>query len=195
MIAVPAAGLGLVPGVSAAAVPATLAESTVHVGLLTTGGVAGATSGAVLTLTEGVMKGLLLAKLKGAKITCTTVCITTHGVAEERKMNDVARATNGRRASRKLDMAAQRAATRELAAIERRLAKLPLEIAEVNVRIAEHDQRDYLGVAAHMETLANLEAKLSDLETRWLELTEQLEAGTGAASPSGSSLRGNIKNP
>ncbi len=102
---------------------------------------------------------------------------------------------NGQGASRKLDIAAQRAATRELAAIERRLAKLPLEIAEVNVRIAEHDQRDYMGVAAHMETLADLGSKLSDLETRWLELTEQLEAGTGAASPSGSSLRGNIKNP
>ena len=102
---------------------------------------------------------------------------------------------NGQGASRKPDAAAQRAATRELAAIERRLAKLPLEIAEVNVRIAEHDQRDYMGVAAHMETLADLESKLSDLETRWLELTEQLEAGTGAASPSGSSLTGNVKNP
>ena len=110
-----------------------------------------------------------------------------------------ARATNGRRASRKLDMAAQRAATRELAAIERRLAKLPLEIAEVNVRIAEHDQRDYLGVAAHMETLASLESKLSELETRWLELTEQLEQVAGAASRavsrSSGSLWANIKNP
>ena len=106
-----------------------------------------------------------------------------------------ARASNGQGASRKLDIAAQRAATRELAAIERRLAKIPLEIAEVNVRIAQHDQRDYLGVAAHMETLADLGSKLSDLETRWLELTEQLEAGTGAASPSGSSLTGNVKNP
>jgi ATP-binding cassette subfamily F protein uup len=91
-------------------------------------------------------------------------------------------ASSGQRQARKLDMAAQRAATRELAAIERRLAKLPLEIADVNVRIAEHDQRDYLGVAAHMETLASLDSTLSDLETRWLELTEQLEQAAGAAS-------------
>ena len=108
-------------------------------------------------------------------------------------------ASNGHGASRKLDIAAQRAATKELAAIERRLAKIPLEIAEVHVRIAEHDQRDYLGLAAHMETVASLESKLSDLETRWLELTEQLEQGAGAASQavsrSSSSLRGNIKNP
>src|SRR5205807_6306927 len=76
-------------------------------------------------------------------------------------------ARNGLGAFRKLDVAAQRAAAKELAAIERRLAKIPLEIAEVNVRIAEHDQRDYMGVAAHMDTLANLESKLSDLETRW----------------------------
>ena len=95
-------------------------------------------------------------------------------------------ASNGQRQARKLDMAVQRAATKELAAIERRLAKLPLEIADVNVRIAEHDQRDYLGVAAHMETLAGLESELSDLETRWLELTEQLEQAAGAASHSNS---------
>jgi uncharacterized membrane protein len=38
----------------------------------------------------------LLGKLKNNKITCTTVCITTHGAAEEQKMNAVARATGGR---------------------------------------------------------------------------------------------------
>jgi ATPase subunit of ABC transporter with duplicated ATPase domains len=104
-------------------------------------------------------------------------------------------ASNGQGQSRKLDMAVRRTATKELAAIERRLAKIPLEIAEVNVRIAEHDQRDYLGVAAHMETLASLESTLSDLETRWLELTEQLEQAAGTASERGGSLRSNIKNP
>jgi uncharacterized membrane protein len=38
----------------------------------------------------------LLQKLKQAKITCTTVCITSHGQLEEQKMAAVARATNGR---------------------------------------------------------------------------------------------------
>jgi hypothetical protein len=38
----------------------------------------------------------LLAKVKAAKITCTTVCITTHGQAEVNKMKAVAQATGGR---------------------------------------------------------------------------------------------------
>lgn len=38
----------------------------------------------------------LLATLKTSKITCTTVCITTHGSAEEQKMNSIATATGGR---------------------------------------------------------------------------------------------------
>ena len=38
----------------------------------------------------------LLAQLKAKKITCTTVCITSHGANEERKMADMARATGGR---------------------------------------------------------------------------------------------------
>jgi hypothetical protein len=46
-----------------------------------------------------------------------------------------------------------------------------------------------------METLASLESKLSDLETRWFELTEQLEQAPGSASERGGSLRTNIKNP
>ncbi|HWY88060.1 MAG TPA: vWA domain-containing protein, partial [Gemmataceae bacterium] len=38
----------------------------------------------------------LLAKVKAAKITCTTVCITTHGAAEVQKMALVAKLTGGR---------------------------------------------------------------------------------------------------
>jgi uncharacterized membrane protein len=38
----------------------------------------------------------MLKKMQTAKITCTTVCITSHGQQEERKMAAVARATNGR---------------------------------------------------------------------------------------------------
>jgi ATPase subunit of ABC transporter with duplicated ATPase domains len=84
----------------------------------------------------------------------------------------------GRGATRKQDIATQRAATKELAAVERKLASIPAEIDQVNVRLAEHDQRDYMGVAAHLEALKSLESRLSDLETRWLELTEQLEGAT-----------------
>lgn len=78
----------------------------------------------------------------------------------------------------KLTNVAQRAAAKELAAIERRLAKVPLEIAEVSAHIAEHDQRDYRGLAAQLEKLEALTATQSDLETRWLELTEELTPAT-----------------
>lgn len=40
--------------------------------------------------------GALLAKMKAAGITVTTVCITSHGAAEEEKMKQVALATGGR---------------------------------------------------------------------------------------------------
>jgi ATP-binding cassette subfamily F protein uup len=80
---------------------------------------------------------------------------------------------------RKAEVAALRAATKELATLERTLARLPGEIAEANQRIAGHDQRDYAGLAAHIEALRALTSRQSDLETRWLELTEQLEAAQG----------------
>lgn len=38
----------------------------------------------------------LLAKMRAAKITCTTVCVTSHGFQEEQKMSAVAKATGGR---------------------------------------------------------------------------------------------------
>jgi uncharacterized membrane protein len=38
----------------------------------------------------------LLAKLKAAGVTCTTVCITSHGAIEEQKMKEVAQLTGGR---------------------------------------------------------------------------------------------------
>ncbi|GAC1375498.1 MAG: ABC-F family ATP-binding cassette domain-containing protein [Actinomycetota bacterium] len=80
--------------------------------------------------------------------------------------------------SRKQDMAAQRAATKELAVIERKLAKVAVEIDRLNALIADHDQRDYLGLAIHLEALQGLKSQRSELETRWLELTEQLEGAT-----------------
>ncbi|GIW82170.1 MAG: hypothetical protein KatS3mg105_3977 [Gemmatales bacterium] len=38
----------------------------------------------------------LLARMQADKITCTTVCVTSHGVLEERKMSEIARLTGGR---------------------------------------------------------------------------------------------------
>jgi ATP-binding cassette subfamily F protein uup len=65
-----------------------------------------------------------------------------------------------------------RTAQKEVAAIERRLAKLTVLIDAAHVRIAEHDQNDYTGVAAQTTTLQELEGEVSQLEERWLELSE-----------------------
>ncbi|HYN99737.1 MAG TPA: ABC-F family ATP-binding cassette domain-containing protein, partial [Actinomycetota bacterium] len=79
---------------------------------------------------------------------------------------------------RKLDVQAAREARKEIASIERKLAKLPAQIEEANERIASHDQSDYLGLQEHVDALKALQARQSELETRWLELTEQLEAAS-----------------
>ncbi|HEX2149413.1 MAG TPA: ABC-F family ATP-binding cassette domain-containing protein [Actinomycetota bacterium] len=79
---------------------------------------------------------------------------------------------------RKLDAQAAREARKEIASIERKLAKLPAQIEEANKKIASHDQSDYLGLQEHVDALKVLQARQSDLETRWLELTEQLEAAS-----------------
>ncbi len=65
-----------------------------------------------------------------------------------------------------------RAAQKEVAAIERRLAKLATLIDAAHVKIAEHDQNDYTGVAAQTTALQELETEVSQLEERWLELSE-----------------------
>jgi ATP-binding cassette subfamily F protein uup len=71
-----------------------------------------------------------------------------------------------------LSGAEQRAAQKEVAAIERRLAKLATMIDAAHVKIAEHDQNDYTGVAAQTTALQELETEVSQLEERWLELSE-----------------------
>jgi len=75
-------------------------------------------------------------------------------------------------ASTGLTGAELRAAQKEVGAIERRLAKLATLIDAAHVKIAEHDQNDYTGVAAQTATLRELETEVSELEERWLELSE-----------------------
>ena len=72
--------------------------------------------------------------------------------------------------------AALRAAEKELASIDRRLTKLSAQVAEHHESIARHDQSDYVGLGRLTEELRTLEGEIADQETRWLELSEQLEA-------------------
>jgi ABC-type multidrug transport system ATPase subunit len=68
-----------------------------------------------------------------------------------------------------------RTAQKELAAIERRIAKVDAEITAKRTALADHDQADFVGLGAKMTAIGQLEAENVSLEERWLELSEQLE--------------------
>ena len=74
----------------------------------------------------------------------------------------------------KLSGAELRNAQKEFAAAERKIAKLTGQIAEVHLKLAEHDQSDYTGLGALTTELRAFESSVADVETRWLELSELL---------------------
>lgn len=71
--------------------------------------------------------------------------------------------------------AQRRAAEKELAAVDRQLARLADRIAAKHTELAEHDQSDHIALTRLTQDLRNLEAEVAATETRWLELSEVLE--------------------
>ncbi|WP_300267036.1 ABC-F family ATP-binding cassette domain-containing protein [Microbacterium sp.] len=74
----------------------------------------------------------------------------------------------------RLEGAALRAAQKELAALERKIQKLTAQIDQAKHALVDHDQSDYEGLGQKMKEISALEAAVDDLETRWLELGEQV---------------------
>jgi ABC-type multidrug transport system ATPase subunit len=72
--------------------------------------------------------------------------------------------------------AGRRNAEKEVVATERRIARLQADIVLAHDRLAAHDQSDYVGLGELTSALRELESTVADLETRWLELSESLEA-------------------
>ncbi len=68
-----------------------------------------------------------------------------------------------------------RAAEKEIAAIDRRLARLADQIAAKHQELAEHDQSDHVGITRLTQELRALEGDVAGLENRWLEISEILE--------------------
>jgi ABC transport system ATP-binding/permease protein len=68
-----------------------------------------------------------------------------------------------------------RAAQKEIAAIDRRLARLADQIAAKHQELAEHDQSDHGGITRLTRELRGLEDEVAELENRWLESSEVLE--------------------
>ena len=77
--------------------------------------------------------------------------------------------------SQEISGAQLRAAHKEIAAIDRRLARLADQIAAKHHELAEHDQSDHVGVNRLTDQLRELEGDVADLENRWLAISDVLE--------------------
>ena len=71
--------------------------------------------------------------------------------------------------------AQRRAAEKELASLDRQLARLADRITAKHNELAEHDQSDHATLTRLTRELRGLEDEVAELETRWLELSERLE--------------------
>jgi ATP-binding cassette subfamily F protein uup len=80
----------------------------------------------------------------------------------------------GRDTTPGLSGADRRAAEKEIAAIDRKLVKLADRITAQHQRIADHDQSDYQGLLRETGELRALQDEVAELETRWLEIAEQV---------------------
>ncbi|MFF1877802.1 ABC-F family ATP-binding cassette domain-containing protein [Leifsonia sp. NPDC058230] len=119
-------------------------------------------------LPGGVDQYLQLRRTQGAM---------TGGGATALEANTAARAsgTSTSAAAPSLSGADLRSAQKEVASIDRRLGKLAGQVASKHEQLAEYDQSDYVGIGAITDELRALEEEIATLETRWLELSEQLE--------------------
>ena len=86
--------------------------------------------------------------------------------SETEKSNQEARGLSG---------AEERAARKELSALERRLQRLSQEIEKIHSRMAAHDHSDYAGLGKLTEELQATQKQAEEVEERWFELTEILD--------------------
>ncbi|MFT4246362.1 MAG: ABC-F family ATP-binding cassette domain-containing protein [Micrococcaceae bacterium] len=75
----------------------------------------------------------------------------------------------------KVSGAKRRTITKEIAAIERKIAKLNDKIEVVHAQMAEHDQSDYAGLMEYTNKLNEHKDEIDVLEERWLELSEEID--------------------
>jgi ABC transport system ATP-binding/permease protein len=96
-------------------------------------------------------------------------------LAEEAHARQSAPAATTRPASQELTGAELRAAQKEIAAIDRRLARLAEQIANQHRELAEHDQSDHVGITKLTDQLRDLEKEVDRQESRWMEVSELLD--------------------
>jgi ATP-binding cassette subfamily F protein uup len=77
--------------------------------------------------------------------------------------------------SQELSGADLRVVQKEIAAIDRRLARLAEHIDAKHRELADHDQSDHIGITGLTQQLRELESDVAGLENRWMEISEMLE--------------------
>jgi ATPase subunit of ABC transporter with duplicated ATPase domains len=78
-------------------------------------------------------------------------------------------------AKQALSGAELRSVEKEIAALDRALAKLSDRVNAKHVELAEFDQSDHVGLGRLTAELRALDEEIETLESRWLELSERLE--------------------
>lgn len=72
--------------------------------------------------------------------------------------------------------AQQRTIEKEIASIDRSLAKLSDRISAKHDQMAAHDQSDHVGLSRLTRELRDLESQVAEQESRWMELSERLDS-------------------
>ncbi|MGZ5409789.1 MAG: ABC-F family ATP-binding cassette domain-containing protein [Aeromicrobium sp.] len=87
-------------------------------------------------------------------------------------------AASGAPAAKKagLSSADLRMTKKEIASIDRKLAKMSARIDALHVEIAEHDQSDFPGLSTLTAAVTTIEEQMSELEHRWIELSELVDS-------------------
>jgi predicted nucleic acid-binding Zn-ribbon protein len=119
-------------------------------------------------LPGGVDQYLELRSKQGSKGQTVTESHRSEDRAEKNAVNSKGRI--------KLTGAELRNAQKELGSVSRRLEKATTQIAAIHDRFAAHDQSDFTGLGNLQAELKSLEDSMQELEVRWLELSEALEA-------------------
>ncbi|HWV27401.1 MAG TPA: ABC-F family ATP-binding cassette domain-containing protein, partial [Aeromicrobium sp.] len=88
---------------------------------------------------------------------------------------DPASGTSAPEPKRDRSGAEQHALRKEVASIERRIATASDTVHRIETELADHDPTDYIGLGRITERLEEAAASLSELEDRWLELTDDLD--------------------
>jgi ATP-binding cassette subfamily F protein uup len=76
----------------------------------------------------------------------------------------------------KLSSAELRNAKKEIGSIDRRMEKLSARIDALHVEMAQHDPTDGPGLTQLAADVQDLEQQVTDLETRWIELSELVDS-------------------